>query len=162
MEYQRIGKNGSKVKGKRAAGIMFTDGKKMLLLKRSDEGDHPKTWSLPAGKSKEHESDIDTAVREVKEETGLSQIPGYRFDTLSFQNGHQKFTAFLYMVKEPFDINLSAEHSESKWVEFNDLAGLPLHPSFRAELPDYLRKVRKKAQSFSEWASVMDAILLLS
>jgi 8-oxo-dGTP pyrophosphatase MutT (NUDIX family) len=106
----RIGAGGSPVKGKRAAGIFFTDGAKVLLLKRSEEGDHGNTWALPGGKAKDGETEIGTAIRETKEETGLESIPGYRFDSLSSQNGQQKFTGFLYKVPEAFDVTISKEH----------------------------------------------------
>ena len=35
------------------AGIFFTDGKKVLLLRRSEKGDGNGTWGLPGGKVEE-------------------------------------------------------------------------------------------------------------
>jgi len=147
----RIGEGGSSVKGKRAAGIFFTDGKSVLLLKRSDEGDHSNTWALPGGKSKDGESDIGTAIRETKEETGLWSIPGHRVESLASQNGRQRFTGFIYKVSAPFDIKISHEHTDWEWVGFNDLKTKDLHPKFKDQIPRYLRAVHRKIQSFSEW-----------
>ncbi len=53
QDYHRIGKDGAKYKGKRGAGILFTDGKQILLLKRSEGSDNPGTWGLPGGGAKE-------------------------------------------------------------------------------------------------------------
>ena len=39
-QYHHIGKDGKKYWGKAGAGILFTDGKKVLLLKRAEKGDH--------------------------------------------------------------------------------------------------------------------------
>jgi len=157
MRGHRIGEGGTKVHGKKASAILFTDGKSMLLLKRSDCTDNNGTWALPGGKAKDGETEIGTAVRETREETGLDSIPGYRFDTMTTRNGKQKFTVFFYKVAEPFDVQVSKEHSEWKWIDFGDLSGTDLHPKFREALPEYLYKIRKKTRSFSEWVSLTEA-----
>jgi 8-oxo-dGTP diphosphatase len=151
---QRIGAGGSSVKGKRAAGILFTDGHKMLLLKRSDEGDHGSTWALPGGKGKDGETDIGTAIRETKEETGLESIPGYRFESIVTQNGRQKFTVFFYRVSSPFDVKISNEHTDWEWVSLESLRDKDLHPKFEESIPRYLQVIRRKVRSFNEWADI--------
>ncbi len=162
MKHHRIGKGGSKVKGKKAAAILFTNGRSMLLLKRAGEGDHNGKWALPGGKGEEGETEIGTATREALEETGLDALPGYRFDQISTRDGRQKFTTFIYRVSGPFDIRLSKEHSEYKWVNFDDLDGVELHPKFRLILPELLYRIRKRTHSFVEWAAITDAIILFS
>lgn len=161
MKHQRIGKGGTKVKGKKAAAILFTDGKSILLLKRAGEGDHVGTWALPGGKSEEGETEIGCAIRETLEETGLDSIPGYRFDSMSTKNGRQKFTTFFYRVPKLFDVHISKEHSGWKWVPFDDLGSIKLHPKFKESLPDYLHLIKKKTHSFNEWVSLTDAIHFL-
>lgn len=161
-KYQRIGEGGTKVDGKKACAILFTDGKSMLLLKRSGEGDHIGTWALPGGRAEKGETDIGTAVRETLEETGLDTIPGYRFDTLITNNGKQKFVVFFYKVNQPFDVHISKEHSEWNWVDFDQLNGVSLHPKFKEALPEYLHKIRKKTHSFLEWVFVTEAAVTLA
>lgn len=149
---------------KKAAGILFTDGSHMLLLKRAGQtgGEkHIGTWALPGGKAKDGETEINAAVREAKEETGLSSIPGFRFDSLSNKNSQQKFTTFLYRVPKKFDVTLSKEHSDWAWVPFDDLRGKELHPKFREQLPRYLTAIRRKIVKFDEWSKVTDLILTL-
>lgn len=139
---------------KKAAGIIFTDGRSILLMKRAGEGEHIGKWALPGGKAKDGETEIGTAVREVKEETGLPSIPGYRFDSMMQKSGTKKFTTFFYRVPEPFDVTLSKEHSDYEWVNFDEITDLELHPKFKASLPEYLRTIRKKTSTFHEWLNL--------
>lgn len=141
---------------KKAAGILFTDGKKILLLRRAGEGEHIGKWAIPGGKGKDGETEISTAIRETLEETGMNSIPGYRFDSISNKSGQKKFTTFFYRVREPFDVSLSSEHDASRWVPFDEVAMLELHPKFRNNLSEYLRTIRKKVQSFSEWCKLTE------
>ena len=139
---------------KNSAGIFFTDGKKVLVLKRSSDSDNPNTWSLPGGGRKGNETNIETAIRETKEEAGLKSIPGHCFDSLAEKADGKNFTAFLYKVENVFDVNLSKEHTDWKWVDLNDLLELNLHPKFKEQVPKYIEKIRKKSKTFSEWIAL--------
>lgn len=143
---------------KKAAGILFTDGSSILLLKKAGEGDNVGTWGLPGGKAKEGETEIDNAIRETKEETGLPSIPGYRFDSMTTKTNAKKYTAFFYRVPESFDVKISKEHSAYEWVSFDDLNDFKLHPKLKNNLSDYLHIIRKKTSTnFSEWLSIRQA-----
>lgn len=135
---------------KKSAGIVFTDGTSILLLKRS-QGNNYGTWGIPGGKSKDGETEIGNAIRETKEETGLKIIPGERFDSINNKTNNKKYTTFFYKVDEPFPIKLNEEHSSYKWVKFEDLKDYKLHPKLKMQLPDFLRKIRKKVANFNEW-----------
>ena len=154
----RIGAGGTKTKGKKGAGIIFTDGKSILLLKRADGTDHPQTWAPPGGGNKNSETEIGNAIRETKEETGVDSIPGYRFNSLSTKNGHHKFCTFFYHVDKPFDVHVSHEHTESKWVDFDSVSKMDLHPKFKEHLSEYLRIIRKKVMNFNEWSALTETI----
>ena len=52
----------------KAAGILYTDGEKVLLLKRSKIGGNPFTWDLAGGRAEKGESPFRNAKRESKEE----------------------------------------------------------------------------------------------
>ena len=149
----RIGDKGKPVANKRGAGIFFTDGTHVLLLKNAS-GSHKDTWSLPGGGAKKGESDIGTAMRETKEETGLESIPGYRFDSLASQDGHKRFVTFMFRVGKQFEVDLSSEHTEWEWVAFDDLTSKPLHPKFEANLQRYLKATHRKVRNFTEWAQI--------
>jgi 8-oxo-dGTP pyrophosphatase MutT (NUDIX family) len=156
IRHHRIGSGGDKFYGKKAAGILFTDGRSMLLLKRAGEGDHIGTWALPGGKGKEGETDIGNARREAMEETGLDAIPGHRFDSLTKRDGRHRFTTYLYRVGKPFDVTISHEHSDYKWVPIDEVSKLDLHPKFRECLSEFLRMIRKKVTTYAEWRTITD------
>jgi dATP pyrophosphohydrolase len=137
---------------KKSAGIIFTDGKSILLLKRDNE----ETWDLPGGKSNDGETEIDNAIRETKEETGLEKIPGERFDSISHKDANKKYTTFFYKVDKQFPVKLSHEHSDYEWVPFNELKNRQLYPKLKINLPDYLKKIRKKVADFAEWTTLKD------
>jgi len=154
--FHRFGKGGTKVNNKQAAGILFTDGESVLLLKRSGDSDNGETWCLPGGGAKDGETKIGTAIRETKEETGLESIPGRRFETLVSKDGRKTFTTFLYRVQDQFDVkNLSDEHTDWKWVSFSEMKQTKLHPKLKDTLPRYLNSIRRKmSSSFTEWVRI--------
>jgi 8-oxo-dGTP diphosphatase len=135
---------------KKSAGIIFTDGSSILLLLRA-EGKNSNTWGIPGGKSEDGETEFENAIRETKEELGISAIPGEIFDSISHIDNNKKYTTFFYKVREPFDVNLNHEHSEYAWVKFKDLNNYKIHPILNTNIHNYLSKIKKKACSFEEW-----------
>lgn len=136
---------------KKAAGILFTDGKKILMLKRSATSSEAGTWSLPGGGAKNGESQIQNAIRETKEETGISRIPGEQISTHQFKDRTVHFTTFIYKVEKPFTARMSSEHTSYEWIPLNQLSGKNLHPKFRTGLETYLGSIRRKIRDFNEW-----------
>ena len=150
--YHRIGKNGKRYWGKQGAGILFTDGKQILVLKRSDKGDHGGTWGLPGGKVEKGESTIAGAMREIEEETGVSYVPGNRLESMESRDGTHRWVTYLYRVTEPFEVTLSDEHTDSKWVDIDKIKDLKLHPQFKAQIDRYLDVIGRKSFGFKEWS----------
>lgn len=135
----------------RAAGILFTDGRSILLLKRSKTCDTPNTWSTPGGESKEDESPIQNAIRETKEETGLDHIPGKPIGSHLFTGKGLQFKTFVYLVNKKFSVTLNQEHTAQEWIDFNSLESKKLHPSLKAEIEPLLKLIRSKTTNFAEW-----------
>lgn len=102
---------------------------KLLVLRRSDDN----RWCLPCGWMEVEEIPFQTAVREAREETGLTINPiGY---IAISQKGPHNYPGFVNQVNicvaiEPVSkdaaITLSAEHTEFKWVTEYDL--IDWHP----------------------------------
>jgi 8-oxo-dGTP pyrophosphatase MutT (NUDIX family) len=153
--WSRIGKDGGRYWGGKGAGVFFTNGKKVLLLKRSGKGDNGGTWGLPGGKLEEGESSIDGAIREAKEECG--RIKGQRFDDLKETDGLHDWTTFFFKVEKPFKCKLSDEHTDYKWVELENIKKYNLHPKLRENLDRHLTVVKKSFKKgiiklkFKEW-----------
>ena len=137
---------------KKSAGILFTDGKKVLLL-RKKSGDHEGIWGLPGGTFEKRDGSVfKTALREVKEETGLKKIPGKKIDSVFENETKCQWTTFIYQIEKPFKITLSSEHNDYNWVDLSKLSSVNLHPSFEKHLSQYIEIIKSKfSLSFKEW-----------
>lgn len=152
MSFHRIGKDGTKYYGKVAAGIIFTDGKQILLLKRAEQGDHFGKWSVPGGRLNHGELPIDGARRESEEECGHSH--GQQFGHYDDVDGRFHFHTFFFAIDKPFDVKLSSEHSDGKWIDIDDVEKYDLHRRFKENWKYFKEKIGKrfpKIKSFSEW-----------
>lgn len=116
---------------KSGASIFFTDGKSVLILKRSDASSNPRTWSLPGGHAHHGESPIQTAKREAEEECGHST--GRQFGVLKEPN----WKTYFFKVNSKFMCKLNDEHTEWEWVKFENLSKKNLHPCFRRNMERY-------------------------
>lgn len=96
-------------------------GYEFLLLKRNKE--HGSIWAPVTGKVEKGESILDAAKREVKEETGISDIgriidPEYSF-TFKDKKGDFKEHVFGFEVSPQVEeIKLSGEHQNYSWINF--------------------------------------------
>jgi bis(5'-nucleosidyl)-tetraphosphatase len=115
----------------RAAGfVLFRTHhqQRQYLLLRHQHGKH---WAFPKGHIEFGEDEETTAVRELLEETGITElqfIQGFR-DTshYSFQRNAKRIlkTVVYYLAETPcFTVALSDEHSEHRWLGFDDAAAL--------------------------------------
>jgi 8-oxo-dGTP diphosphatase len=137
---------------KKCAGILYSDGKSILLLKRSTKGDHFAKWSIPGGKVESGENIVSAAERESKEETGYQG--GQKYGHYEDDGPRYVFHTYFYAVKKPFAVKLSDEHSEFKWVPIENVLDYDLHPRFKIKWPHFLNKIKKhvpKVVSFIEW-----------
>jgi ADP-ribose pyrophosphatase YjhB (NUDIX family) len=117
---------------------------RILLVHKTDND----LWALPGGGHEIGESISETAVREVKEETGVIVEPtgiiGLYTDpnhVMAYDDGE---------VRQQFSICFSArlvggeprqdgtETSEVRWVDPVDLDRLTIHPSMRLRIQHYL------------------------
>lgn len=140
---------------KHGAGILFTDGKKILLLKRA-EGDEENTWGLPGGGAKKGETPLETAKRETKEECGIDNNVGTKWAELTQKDSEFCWTTFMYdVVVSDVAVTLSDEHTDWLWFDLTELNTKPLHPKLKPQIPAYLALIRKKyGKKFTEWARI--------
>ena len=95
-------------------------GIEFLLLKRADNQVYPGLWQMVTGKIKENEKAFETAIREIKEETGLTPLQLWVAPTVnSFYEPKNEYICLLPVFAarvEADKIQLSDEHTEYKWV----------------------------------------------
>lgn len=92
-----------------------------LLLKRSETEIYPGIWQMVSGKIKSNEKAFETALREIKEETGLVPKKFWVAPNInSFYLPEKDYISFLpvfaALVEEDSKVIISNEHSEFKWV----------------------------------------------
>ncbi|MCD7741065.1 MAG: NUDIX domain-containing protein [Ruminococcus sp.] len=96
----------------------------ILLIKHLNSGH----WSFPKGHVEEGETEIETAMREIKEETGMDVMidPTFReLVTYNPKKDTQKVVVyFVAMAKKGSPVAQENEIAEVKWVEITRAADL--------------------------------------
>ncbi|MDT3696804.1 MAG: NUDIX pyrophosphatase [Ignavibacterium sp.] len=92
-----------------------------LALKRSPEQNYPNLWQMVSGKIKKNETAYQSALREIKEETGLRPEKLWIAPTVnSFYSPDNDYICLLPVfaakVKYNSKVKISNEHTEYKWV----------------------------------------------
>jgi 8-oxo-dGTP diphosphatase len=124
-----------------AAGAILVEDGKVLLVKRA----HPPRigdWCLPAGFMEWSEHPSVTAVREVKEETGLEIKILSFFDVYSGSDDPRTNAALMLYLAEIVGGTLCAgdDAMEVGWFSLNDLPSNIAFVSHRQALADYIMK----------------------
>jgi dihydroneopterin triphosphate diphosphatase len=93
---------------------------KFLLLKRSSQKIYPGLWQMVSGHIKKGETAVKTALRELKEETGLKPLHLWVAPNInSFYFPGDDSITLIPVFAAQVDNNaviISDEHSEFKWV----------------------------------------------
>ena len=118
----------------------------ILMIRRTDNGN----WAAPGGGMDLGESITDAAVRETREETGITcQITGLvgiytnpHHVILYTSNGEvrQEFSIVFTARPTGGELRPSSESSEPQWVPPDAVPGLQMHPSMRQRIQHYLDK----------------------
>ncbi len=119
--------------------IITYDGKVLLLKKKG------RWWDLPGGKLDEGEMLNETALREVKEETGLKVSVG-EILSCKLQNRedtHDRVFIFYHcqLKKKPNKIRLSNEHVEWGFFSGKEMKDMYLNDIQRAALKESIKKI---------------------
>lgn len=111
-----------------AVYIIFRDGDKILLLKRANTGYHDGDYSLPAGHLDGGESALRAAIREAKEEVGITLAPEamqliYTQHRMAEEGDHERINLFFEATKwEGTPTNMEPDKcSELSWANIHTL-----------------------------------------
>ncbi len=126
-----------------SSAIVVDDENRILLQRRSDSGN----WALPGGVMDIGETLADSAIREVKEETGfdvqIERIVGVYSDpghVFAYDDGEvrQEFSICLACTIKGGSLQVSSESTAVDLFAFEDVADMQMHESIRIRIRDYL------------------------
>jgi ADP-ribose pyrophosphatase YjhB (NUDIX family) len=126
-----------------SSAIVVDSQNRILLHRRSDSGN----WALPGGTMDIGETFAESAIREVKEETGfdvcISHIVGIYSDpghVFAYDDGEvrQEFSICLACYITGGALKVSSESTAVEFVAFQTLSDLKMHESVRIRIRDYL------------------------
>lgn len=126
-----------------------------MLQKRSKQCTHPGTWGFFGGKSELDERPIDTLIREVSEELGVTPefqriIPVNKFTA---PGGNFEYNSFVITIEDEFTPTLNEESEDFRWVEIGKWP-TPLHSG--AKIQCYSKQFIKKLKTIQEQSSPLD------
>jgi 8-oxo-dGTP pyrophosphatase MutT (NUDIX family) len=126
-----------------ASAIVTDEQGRILLIKRRDNT----LWALPGGGHDIGETIEQTAVREVKEETGLDvQVTGLTgiytnpAHVVAFTDGEvrQQFSLCFTTTLLGGQLAIDHESTDIAWTDPADIGTLDMHPSMRLRITHYL------------------------
>lgn len=121
----------------------LTDGWQVLTVQRAQDTRCAGAWETIHGRLEPKERPEDGAVREVREETGLTVSRLYNVTVQPFYlhmfGTVQLAVVFAAFVDEPADVTLCAEHQAFDWLSPDDAAARFIWPREREALSQILR-----------------------
>lgn len=126
-----------------ASAVVANDGGEILLQRRSDND----LWSIPGGAMEPGETIRQTAVREVREETGIEVEPiwlvGIYSDpnhVVEYSDGEvrQQFSVCFACQPVGGELSTSDESLEVGYFAPDAIEGMNMHASIRRRINDYL------------------------
>jgi len=126
-----------------ASAIVTDEHGRILLVKRRDNT----LWALPGGGHDIGESIEQTAIREVKEETGLdvevTRLVGIYTNpahVVAFTDGEvrQQFSLCFTTKLRGGELAIDHESTDIAWTQPADIEQLEMHPSMRLRIQHYL------------------------
>jgi 8-oxo-dGTP diphosphatase len=122
-----------------AAGLLLIRDQHLLLQHRAPWVHNGDTWGVPGGARDSHETIIEAAVREAVEETGIDPTHLQPITTFSDLHGNWRYdTVLASATSELVARELNDESHEVRWVHWQEVTQLDLHPSFAKTWPQVL------------------------
>ena len=105
-------------------------------------------WSFPKGHVEGEESEVQTAMREVKEETNIDVLidPSFR-EITTYSPFQDVMKDVVYFVGTPISNNLQKQEeevSDAMWVHYEDALNIVTYDSDRNILKNAINYIKKK------------------
>ncbi len=119
-----------------AAGVLITDGRRVMLQHRAGWTHEGGTWALPGGARDSHEDAVSAALREATEETTLDTTVVTTTHEWIDEHGGWSYTTVI--ARAPSELELAPANGESvelRWWALAEVPTLLLHSGFAAAWP---------------------------
>jgi len=135
------------------------NGIEFLLLKRAENQIYPGLWQMVSGKINENEQAFKTALREIKEETGLIPEKFWVAPNVNSFYSHEgdyisMLPVFAAKVSENASVTISNEHSDYLWAGPEEAKKLLAWPGQRKSV-DVITEYFTKEISFLKFVEIM-------
>lgn len=131
------------MKKEKSCGAVIFDHDKVLLIKQSN-GD----WGFPKGHVEGDETEMETSIREVKEETNIDiEVFIDKKYTISYEISESILKEVVYFVAKPLTNELLIQSNEildAKWLDFNSAIKTITHDRVRNVLKSSIKDMNKK------------------
>jgi len=120
-----------------AAGLLVTDGRRVVLQHRAPWTHDGDTWALPGGARDSHEDVVTAALREAAEEVDLDPANVAPTQEWVVDHGGWSYTTVVAQALVAFEPRVAnAESIDVRWWGIDEVAMLPLHSGFASAWPD--------------------------
>ena len=131
------------MKKEKSCGAVIFDHDKVLLIKQSN-GD----WGFPKGHVEGDETEMETSIREVKEETNIDiEVFIDKKYTISYEISESILKEVVYFAAKPLTNELLIQSNEildAKWLDFNSAIKTITHNRVRNVLKSSIKDMNKK------------------
>jgi len=124
-----------------ASSIIMNSEGKILIMKRSDKvRTYKGMWGVAAGYIEEDETPLETAYKEIREETGiegeyltlLKQFEPVEInDIYEDKNYNWIIYGFLFKSKKKDKVNIDWEHTEWRWIAPSEIKNYKTAPHLK-------------------------------
>jgi 8-oxo-dGTP pyrophosphatase MutT (NUDIX family) len=119
-----------------AAGLLLTDGPRVLLQHRAPWTHEGDSWAVLGGARDSHEAALTAALREAAEEAALDPAAVAPFGEWIDDHGGWTYTTILARTEAGLRLApANAESTAIRWWGIEEVAGLRLHRGFAATWP---------------------------
>lgn len=119
-----------------AAGLLLTDGERVVLQHRAEWSHQGGTWGVPGGARHADESPVAGALREAAEEAGVEAARVHPFATSVLRHPDWSYTTVLARTDPDLPVEATDDESlEIRWTPLSQVTERPLLPAFEDAWP---------------------------
>ena len=119
-----------------AAGLLLVRDGTILLQHRAPWVHNGDTWGIPGGAKDSHETILEGAKREAREELGIDTDLIDPIHIFTDDHGEWRYDTIIALAGDDLIAHeMNDESQEIRWVPFEDVNAMQLHPCFARQWP---------------------------